>query len=61
MSGTQIFGDLILALLELNRRNVFRDLKKLLEFWQKNGQREHLARDSRSGRSALSLTALGCA
>ena len=61
MSGTHIFGDLMLALLELNRRHVFRDLKKLLEFWQKNGQREHPARDRRSGRSALSLTALGCA
>ena len=61
MSGTHIFGDLMLALLELNRRHVFRDLKKLLEFWQKNGQREHPARDRRCGRSALSLTALGYA
>ena len=61
MSGTHIFGDLMLALLGLNRRHVFRDLKKLLEFWQKNGQREHPARDRRSGQSALSLTALGCA
>ena len=61
MSGTHIFEDLMLALMELNRRHVFRDLKKLLEFWQKNGQREHPARDRRSGRSALSLKALGCA
>ena len=34
MSGTHMFGDLMLALLELNRRHVLRDLKKLLEFWQ---------------------------
>ena len=61
MSGTHLFGDLMLALLEKNRRHVSRTLKKLFEFWQKNAQREHPVRDRRSGRSALGLTVVGCA
>lgn len=61
MSGTHVFGELMQALLERNSRHVLRTLKKLLAFWQKNGQREHPARDKRSGRSVLGLTAIGCA
>ena len=61
MSGTHLYGDMMLALLGHNRRRVSRTLKKLLEFWQENGQREHPARDRRNGRSTLGLTAVGCA
>ena len=61
MSGTHLFGDLMLALVEHSRHRAFRTIKKLLEFWQENAQREHPARDRRSGRSALGLTAVGCA
>ena len=61
MSGTHLFGDLMLALLKQSRHRIRRTLKKLLEFWQENGQREHPARDRSSGRSALGLMVVGCA
>ncbi len=61
MSGTHLFGDLMLALLMNSRRRISSALKKLFEFWTKNGKREHPSRDRRTGRSALGLVAMGCA
>ncbi|MTI11564.1 hypothetical protein, partial [Sansalvadorimonas verongulae] len=40
MSGTHLFGNLMLALLDGSRASAFRALKQLLMFWQKNGKRE---------------------
>ncbi len=61
MSGTHLFGNMMLALLIGNRCRVSQALEKLLTFWQNNGKREHPARDKRTGRSALGLMAIGCA
>ena len=61
MSGTHLFGELMLALLLRNKHRIFRVLGALCEFWRKNGKREHPARDRRTGRSALGLVAIGCA
>ena len=61
MSGTHLFGDLMLAILMNNRRRISIALRRLFAFWKKNGKREHPARDRRTGRSALGLVAMGCA
>ena len=59
-SGTHLFGNVMHALMR-NGLNLPFYLKKLIGFWQSNGQREHPVRDNASGRSRLGLLALGAA
>ncbi|MTI11871.1 IS4 family transposase, partial [Sansalvadorimonas verongulae] len=61
MTGTHLFGELMLGLLRKSKHHTLRALKILCKFWQENGKREHPARDKRTGRSALGLGAIGCA
>ena len=58
-SGTHLYGNMMLSLLDGGRK-LYRELKALVSYWQENGQREHLARDRRQGRSVLGLKAVGC-
>ncbi|WP_354011307.1 IS4 family transposase [Endozoicomonas lisbonensis] len=57
-SGTHLFGNMVLSLMESGKR-LMACIRKLLLFWEQNAKREHLARDSCSGRIRLGLCLMG--
>ena len=57
-SGTHLFGNVILAIMN-HGKSLLSDIGALLSFWEVNAKREHQARDGCSGRARLGLCPLG--
>ncbi|WP_257255199.1 MULTISPECIES: hypothetical protein, partial [unclassified Endozoicomonas] len=57
-SGTRLFGNVILSLMNAGK-SLLLHTRKLLDFWADNAKREHAARDGCSGRTRLGLCVVG--